>query len=63
MSKKMPKGFHKNGRNGDIACPHRDISCCAACAKSHVEIVDVYGQHFWIADETERNATIEMMKK
>jgi len=39
---------------GDLACKHRDVSCCASCAAAHCEIVDVCGQHFWIADEAER---------
>ena len=49
----MPRGF-REGRNGDLACPHRDVSCCPACAAKHPEIVEIGGQHFWIADEAER---------
>jgi hypothetical protein len=41
----MPKGW-KTGHGGDVACPHRDCSCCPDCAKRE-EVVEVYGQHFW----------------
>ncbi len=51
----MPRGF-RVGHSGDLACPHRDVSCCDACARAHVEIVEVYGQHFWISDAAERDA-------
>ena len=50
---KMPRGFSA-GHDGSIACPHRDCSCCDACAKAHPEIVEVYAVHFWIADDAKR---------
>lgn len=49
----LPKGF-REGHTGDIACPHRDVSCCEECASSHPEIVDVAGQHFWVSNPVER---------
>jgi hypothetical protein len=49
------------GHCGDLACPHRDVTCCADCAKAHVEIVLVYGQHFWVADKEEREALVRDM--
>lgn len=49
----LPRGF-REGHGGDLACPHRDISCCAACAAAHPEIVEVYSQHFWVSDPGER---------
>ena len=49
---RLPKGW-QTGHGGDIACPHRDCSCCRECAK-RPEVVEVYGQHFWVPDERER---------
>lgn len=54
-ARKMPRGF-REGHGGDLACPHRDVSCCRACAVAHPEIVEVYSQHFWVADPVEREA-------
>jgi hypothetical protein len=57
MANGMPRGF-REGHGGDIACSHRDCSCCPECAK-RPEVVEVYGQHFWIASVAER---IEMAR-
>lgn len=43
--RKLPRGF-REGHCGDVACPHRDLSCCPACAGSDF-LVEVYGQHFF----------------
>lgn len=51
--KRLPKGFRK-GTQDEIACPHRDLSCCPTCAAAHVELVDVAGRHYWYADPAER---------
>lgn len=52
---RLPHSF-REGHSGDLACPHRDVSCCSSCAHAHPEIVEVYGQHFWVADLAERVA-------
>ncbi len=49
----LPHGF-REGHQGDLACPHRDISCCPRCADHHPEIVDCLGVHYWIPDPVER---------
>lgn len=49
------------GHSGDLACPHRDVSCCESCADEHEEIIEVYGQHFWEPDLLEREALNRMM--
>jgi len=46
--------FRQNGHDGSLICNHRDLGCCKACADAHEEIVDVFGAHFWVDDETER---------
>lgn len=51
--RRPPKGW-RTGHDGDLACPHRDVSVCADCARLHVEVIEIYGQHFWIASEAER---------
>jgi len=40
----LPAGF-REGHDGDVACPHRDVSCCAACASSDF-LFEVWGQHY-----------------
>lgn len=55
MAQREPKKF-RVGHSGDLACPHRDVTCCQKCADKYPEIVEVYGQHFWIADKRERDA-------
>ncbi len=52
-SQNPPQGF-REGHTGDLACPHRDLSVCDGCDEAHDEIVDVVGQHFWVADPRER---------
>lgn len=56
LRKRMPRGF-RTGHSGNIACPHRDVSCCDDCAKNNPEIVEVFGQHFWESDPVE-NASL-----
>jgi len=53
MNTNPPPGF-REGHSYDLACPHRDVSCCDDCANAHPEIVDVGGEHFWIANPAER---------
>lgn len=61
-AKRMPRGF-RTGHGGNIACPHRNLSCCGTCAKEHEEIVEVYGQHFWLATPQERAELLALMQK
>jgi hypothetical protein len=58
---RKPRGF-REGHDGSLACPHRDVSVCPTCAAKHAEIVDVYGRHFWVADPVERKQLIDDMK-
>ena len=53
MSAGLPQGF-REGHAGDLACPHRDVTCCVACQVAHPEVVIVGGQAFWIANHAER---------
>ena len=50
----LPTGFSDDTYEGNIVCPHRDLSCCRECANAHDEIVEVYGVHYWITDPAER---------
>jgi hypothetical protein len=59
MTTKIPKGW-REGHGGDVACPHRDCSCCPECAK-RPEVLHIYGQHFWVPDEAERAAACAAM--
>jgi hypothetical protein len=52
-ARRLPRGFRR-GHDDSLACPHRDVSCCDACALKHPEIVDVVGAHFWVPDPSER---------
>ena len=54
-ARRMPRNFRK-GHGGDLACKHRDLSVCPACEAAYPEVVNVYGQCFWVADEAEREA-------
>ena len=58
-----PKGFRENPSTGQLYCPHRDVSCCAACEKAHPEIVKVYGQHFWLSSEREKKELLRQLAK
>ena len=40
----LPAGF-REGLSGEVACPHRDLSCCPECSGSDF-LVEVFGQHF-----------------
>ncbi len=61
MTTRLPRGF-RYGHDDSIACPHRDMSCCATCAAAHVEIVDVYSRHYWIPDPAERAGLAAMRR-
>lgn len=44
--KRLPKGFREDRRTGEVACPHRDVSCCPECAGADF-LVEIYAQHFF----------------
>lgn len=59
---RLPQGYRR-GHDDSIACPHRDLSVCPGCAILHPELVEVYGNHYWIADPKERETLkAEMVK-
>ena len=39
-------GTWSTNANGSLACPHRDVSVCPACA-AHPEVTEVAGAHFY----------------
>ena len=47
--KRLPRSLRR-GTQDEIACCHRDLSVCPACA------VEVYSVHYWIPDPRERAA-------
>lgn len=53
VAARLPRGFREDRDTGQLACPHRDISCCDECAKRE-DVVEVGGQHFWVPDSAER---------
>lgn len=57
MRRRLPRGFRR-GHDDSLACPHRDCTCCNACAGKHIEIVEVGSTHFWVPNEAERIALI-----
>ena len=56
LARRLPRGFRRDG-NDQLACPHRDLSCCDECVQTHDAIVYCAGVHYWIADPLERAAT------
>lgn len=58
-----PAGFREDPDTGELRCPHRDLSTCPTCAVEHVEIVEVVGAHFWIAEEEARAILIAEMAR
>lgn len=58
---RLPKGF-RTGHDGSLACPHRDVSCCAVCSK-RAEIVEIYSRHFWVSSPAERSVLLDLMKE
>jgi hypothetical protein len=58
---RKPRGF-REGHTGSLACPHRDVSCCPVCAAKHEEVIEVYGQHYWMDDAQERAQLLADMK-
>jgi hypothetical protein len=54
--KRLPRSLRR-GTQDEIACCHRDLSVCPDCAKQYApELVDVYGQHYWVPDPADREA-------
>jgi len=59
----LPRGF-RQGFDGDIACPHRDLSVCPTCALEHQpEIVESFGRHYWVTDPAERTELARLESK
>lgn len=46
--KSLPRGWRED-EDGQVACPHRDVSVCPGCADADF-IVEVYGQFFFAPD-------------
>ena len=61
MTTGLPQGFSE-GHAGDLACPHRDVTCCAQCQVNYPEIAIFGGQAFWVADPAERTESIALEK-
>jgi hypothetical protein len=60
---RKPKGFVVNNQTGELACPHRNISTCDECAATYLNIVEVYGTHFWLISHAELGAHINMVTR
>ena len=45
---RRPKGHTQ--ADGSFVCPHRDLSCCAACLAADERLIEVYGQVFYVKD-------------
>ena len=60
MSNRLPKGW-KPVSDGGVACRHRDLSVCLECQDAHVEVVNVYGEFFWVGDEDERAELMDQL--
>ncbi len=59
--KRLPRTLRR-GHDDSVACVHRDLSVCPHCADAFKpELVDVYGQHFWMPDSVERMALLSEM--
>jgi hypothetical protein len=59
---RLPKGL-RYGHDDSLACEHRDLSVCPACAARYAPAcVNIYGHHYWIPDATERDAlSVQML--
>jgi hypothetical protein len=53
MTRRLPRGWRTNSDDSAV-CPHRDLSVCPKCENSYVELVNVYGECFWVSDEQDR---------
>ena len=54
--KRLPRSLRR-GTQGEIACCHRDLSVCPACAAKYApDLVEVYSVHYWVPDPKERAA-------
>jgi hypothetical protein len=60
---KPPAGFREDPDTGQLSCPHRDVTCCPACAKKYPEIVEVGGQHFWTHSPSEKQELLGLQKR
>lgn len=59
---RLPSGLRR-GHDDSIACAHRDLSVCPACATKHAPtLVDVYGQYYWIPNAVERAELLQDMQ-
>jgi hypothetical protein len=49
---RKPKGF-REGFSTELACPHRNMSCCDACAEKYANVMEICGTHYWVRDYDE----------
>lgn len=60
---RAPRSFHVN-KDESLICRHRETSVCGDCAKANREILEVYGNHYWMASEAEyAELASKMMEK
>lgn len=46
----MPRGW-RTGLEGEVVCPHRNLSVCRDCAADHADnVVNVFGKDYWAVD-------------
>lgn len=50
----MPAGFRVDPDTDELRCPHRDLSCCPDCERTHPEVVEAMGRHYWVPDPADR---------
>ena len=53
FANKKPAGFRIDNRSEQVACPHRDLSCCVECVNTYSNIVEVYGAFYWMRSKAE----------
>ena len=57
---RRPAGF-RIGLQDELACPHRDISCCKKCEDKYDNIIESYGHHYWLDTKEELAEWNEMI--
>ena len=58
---RLPRGFREDPDTLELRCPHRDVSCCDACATKYADrIVDFHGSRAWASTDAEREQLLSL---
>lgn len=60
---RRPKGFRVDAHTEVVVCLHRNLGACPKCVAEHLNILDVWGETYWITTPEEVGAMLNAFKR